>query len=611
MCGIFGILCFNPNQRVNEATLRAMSNQLIHRGPDEAGLYLSADQSFGLGVRRLSIVDVPGSHQPISNEDGRVWIGCNGEIYNFRALRAQLALRHSFSTNGDVETIVHLYENYGRRCVDPLRGMFAFALWDNAAQCLLLAIDRFGKKPLYYSLDTQRLIFASELKALLQVPDVARDLDEEALDEYFSCGYITAPRSIYRGILKLPPGHVMSIDRSGTARIECYWQPQFALPDQQDRRAPAELADELYELLLDAVRLRMTDHVGAFLSGGVDSSAVVALMRAVSGASIRTFSIGFEAPNYDESLFARQVAEHFHAEHAVEVLHPGSLTLLPELVRHFDEPFADSSMLPTYIVSQIARQHVKVVLSGDGGDEVFGGYHQHLYGYRQQVLETLIPPSLHPTTRRIAEFVPGAVKVKPYLAALDQPALHWLTNGFFSPIQRANLYSGDLRQSIREHSDNVQADDQDRLAQLQQHDLTVYLPGDILTKVDRASMRASLEVRSPLLDHTIFEFMARVPSRHRVSLTSGKSLLKRALGDTLPAFVHQRRKQGFSIPQSEWLRTILEPMLYDLLLNPCLPGLFNRAYIEQLLREHRASQVDHKDRLWALLCFELWSRQQQ
>ncbi len=612
MCGISGVLSFDLNQAVDETVLRAMSDQLIHRGPDESGFYLSAGRAFGLGVRRLNIVDAQGSHQPISNEDGRLWIGCNGEIYNYHALRDQLAAHHTFSTNGDVEAIIHLYEDCETRCVDHLRGMFAFALWDNAAQHLLLAVDRFGKKPLYYSLDGHQLIFASELKALLQVRGISHDLDEEALDEYLSCGYIAPPRSIFRGIRKLPPGHMMSIDRSGTIRIECYWKPQFAPLEEQDRRSPAELATELRSLLIDAVRLRMTDTVGVFLSGGLDSSAVVALMREVSSVPIKAFSIGFEAPLYDESQSAHRVAEYFQIEHIVEVVRPKeALDLLPELVHHFDEPFADSSMLPTYIVSRSARQHVKVVFSGDGGDEVFGGYHQHLYSYRQQFLEALIPGSLHTSARRIARFVPSVAKVKPYLAALDRPTQRWLINGFFSPDQRTKLYTDDLRKSVREHHRITQASPSDRLSQIQEYDLMIYLPGDILTKVDRASMHASLEVRSPLLDPVVFEFMAQVPSHYRVSLTGGKSLLKRALGSTLPDFVHQRRKQGFSIPQGEWLRTTLQPMLYDLLLKPCLPGLFNHAYVEQLLYEHCSGQSDHKDRLWALLCFELWRRQQR
>ncbi len=604
MCGICGFWYFDPAHLGDEAMLHSMTAQLVHRGPDDAGCYLSG--SLGLGFRRLSILDLQGSQQPMPSEDERRWLVCNGEIYNYLSLRAALSARHQFRTRGDVEPILHLYEDYGSRCVDHLRGMFAFALWDGIQQQLMLSVDRFGKKPLYYALDSEKIVFGSELKAVLRCPGISRDLDYEALDQYLACGYIAAPRSIYASVRKLPPGYRLMVSRDGV-QLEPYWIPTFAEPDQFDRRLPAELAAELRHLLTEAVRLRMASDVpvGAFLSGGVDSSAVVALMTEVSGKPVKTYSIGFDQPAYDERPYAQAAASFLGCEHQVDVLRPDALDLLPRLVHHFDEPFADSSMIPTYLVSRLASQQVKVVLSGDGGDEVFAGYHQHLYAYRQQFLELIIPLPLHRSAAHLSRFAPR--RIRPYLVAVDQPPTRWLTNGFFSLEQRGRLYASDFTSifaSSRPSNTRL-----DPLSQLQQRDLADYLPGDILVKVDRASMLASLEVRSPLLDQAVFEFMARVPPRLRVTPRGGKALLKRALRGVLPPSVYLRKKQGFSIPQSEWLRGALTPMLRDLLLHSCFPGLLDQAYVARLIDQHRTGQADHKDRLWALLCLELWGRE--
>ena len=617
MCGICGIYYFDPQRNVEASILRAMTDTLVHRGPDDTGFYY--DTAIGISVRRLSIIDKPGSYQPILNKGQQLCLVCNGEIYNFRNLRNHLSERHNFRSDGDIETILHLYEEYGPRCVNHLHGMFAFALWDSGIQQLTLAVDRFGKKPLYYTLDTEKVIFASELKALLRYPAISRDLDYQALDEYFTNGFVSAPRSIFKGIQRLAPAQIMTIARGKRPCIDFYWQPDFAESDQWDKLSVDDCAAELRHLLTEAVRLRMISDVpiGAFLSGGVDSTSVVALMAQLSTNPIKTFSIGFSDPRYDESPFANAAAAYLGSDHHSEIILEDKLDLLPSLVRHFDEPFADSSMLPTYLVSQLAKQQVTVALSGDGGDEVFAGYHQHLYSYRQLVLQSTIPISLHSAVRKFAGIIPSVMKVKPYLSALGRPAECWLTSGFFSAQQRSQLYTLETRSVLAGYeAEQIKREmfhhlrKLDELSQLQYYDLTFYLPNDILVKVDRASMLASLEVRSPLLDHKIFEFMARLPVHYRTSLMSGKRLLKKALTPLLPPFIHRRQKQGFSIPQAEWLRGKLNPLLRDLLSEPCVPGMFDQAYIQQLIREHSLQQIDHKDRLWALLCFELWAREQ-
>jgi asparagine synthase (glutamine-hydrolysing) len=474
----------------------------------------------------------------------------------------------------------------------------------------MLAVDRFGEKPLYYWLDEEKIVFGSEMKAIRAFPGFFPEVDAEALDEYFACGYICAPRTIYKEVRRLPGGYMLKVQRTGSAQLECYWQPEFARLGTWDKRSPADLAAELRHLLVEAVKLRMTSDVpvGAFLSGGVDSSAVVALMRKISDSPLKTFSVGFDEVRYDERACARAAADYCRAEHFTEVVRPNQvINLLPKLACHFDEPFADSSMIPTFVVAQLARQQVTVAVSGDGGDEVFAGYQQHLYGYRQRYLESVIPRRLHPAAVHAAGLLPHGVKIKPYMMALGRPAQAWLSNGFFSAAQRDRLFE---RTGRRNNADNVRMTESigqlDHLSQLQYHDLTTYLPGDILVKVDRASMFASLEVRAPFLDHRVFEFMAQVPPHHRMSLTGGKALLKKALGTWLPPSARRRRKQGFSIPQAEWLRVPLQPMLRDVLLAASLP--FSRPYVHALIDEHVSGRADHKDRLWALLCYELWRR---
>jgi asparagine synthase (glutamine-hydrolysing) len=513
---------------------------------------------------------------------------------------------------------LHAYEEYGDRCVDHLRGMFAFAIWDAHQQQLTLAVDRFGKKPIYYLHDDEKIIFASELKCILEHPGIARDLDYEALDEYLAHGYITAPRTIFKSVCKLPPGHTLTVDGTDRIRLKRYWHPHLCGQSDWDKRSADDLAAELRVLLREAVRLRMISDVplGAFLSGGVDSSVVVGLMSEVSDQPVRTFSIGFEEDAFDETPYAQQVATRFNTLHTRHVVRPDVLDVLPKLIRQFDEPFADSSMIPTYYVSQAARQHVTVALSGDGGDEVFAGYHQYIYGGRHAALQTVVPPPLRSIAARIGGHIP---KLKPYLSVVDRPiAPYWgVRTDFFDASARASLYtqSGGHRrggfQGEQVKSEVFQrAAHLDWLGQLQYSDLNVYMPGDILVKVDRASMLASLEVRSPLLDHIVFEFMARVPSRFKTDGLDSKILLKKAVGDLLPPDISRRRKQGFAIPLAEWLAKPLQPLLRDALSESSVRarGLFQPAEVSRLLDEHTHGHADHKSRLWALLCFELWAR---
>lgn len=611
MCGLCGVWYFERQRPVDQPILQRMTATLAHRGPDDESHYNDQLNSISFGFRRLSIIDIQGSPQPILSENRDKCIVANGEIYNFRELRAQLCERHHFRTQGDIESILHLYEDEGTDCVHKLRGMFAFALWDASYQRLTLAVDQFGQKPLYYFCDQEKVVFASELKALLQFPGISRDLDLKALDEYLERGYITAPRSIFLAIHKLPPGHILTFDRSSTPLLHQYWTPKFGAPEI-NHKSFDELAVELRHRLTTAVRSHSISSVplGAFLSGGIDSSAVVALLnQGIISPPVKTFSVAFTEPSYDESCFAHLVAKHYGTDHETVLVKPtDAQQILPALIRQFDEPFADSSMIPTFLLAQQARKSVKVVLSGDGGDEVFAGYFQHLYAYRQTVLEALIPQTFHSIAARAAYLLPHVVRVKPYLAALDQPYSLWnAARGFFSYKQRQQLYRGDYSVRISHHK-TAMPSARDGLSQLQQNDLITYLPGDILVKMDRAAMLASLEVRSPLLDLDVWEFMARIPPSYRVSLRSGKRLFKKALEPLLPTSILQRPKQGFSIPQAEWLRTAFVDIVHDVLDRP-QSGLFDVAYVQSLVHEHLARAADHKDRVWALLCFELWAQE--
>jgi asparagine synthase (glutamine-hydrolysing) len=593
-----------------------MTVALAHRGPDDSGFYISPNSSAGLGFRRLSIIDLSTGHQPLSNEDGTVWIVFNGEIYDFQANKRDLLnAGHRFQTKTDTEVIVHLYEEYGTQAVDHLRGMFAFAIWDERRKCLFAARDRAGKKPFFYAVRDGVLKFASELKSLLQ-DDGLREIDSEALDQYLAFGYIPAPRTIYRGICKLPPAHWLRFD-SGGLEIQRYWNLEFAPEPVADE---AKLVQQTEELLREAVRLRLISDVplGALLSGGVDSSVVVALMAQEGGRPPKTFSVGFEEAGYSELDHARKVAKHIGTEHYEQVVRPDVMELLNELVVHYDEPFADSSMIPTYLVCKHARQHITVALSGDGGDEVFGGYPRYLYetwihrylrlpGARSVAgaLATCWPDTWRGYRQLGKMKYPDGARYAEQMSFFDFGWRHALRGNGAGPTDGAADY-------VRDHYlFSGQRANWESLGQLQFLDTVVgYLPGDILTKVDMASMRVSLEVRSPLLDQRLMEFMAKVPARYKIRGGSGKYLLKKIGEKLVPPEVLYRRKLGFAIPLAQWFRKQVQSYLRDMLLgaDSQVSVMFRRETIERLVHDHVVRGLDNSSMLFSLLCLEIWLR---
>jgi asparagine synthase (glutamine-hydrolysing) len=624
MCGIVGIVHEDCQHPVDPVLLRRMTGVLMHRGPDAAGFY--AGSGVGLGHRRLSIIDVAGGDQPIFNEDRTVAVIFNGEIYNFLELRAELEGRgHRFATRSDTEAIVHAYEEFGEGCIARLRGMFAIAVWDATYRRLLLARDRVGKKPLYFAGDGERLCFASELKALLQDPALKRVVDLEALDDYFAFGAVPAPRTILQGVAQLPPAHYL-VWEQGRARMVEYWDVPYGTLARRDE---AETLAAFAEIFEEAVRARLVSDValGAFLSGGVDSTAVVAAMARHTGRPVVATSVGFLEEAYSELEHARVVAKAVAAEHHEVVVRPRAAEVLPRLVWHLDEPFADSSALPTYYVSQAARQRVTVALSGDGGDEVFAGY-QRRYGLNrwEARLRRWLPAWLRegvlgPIGRIYpkADWLPRPLRAKYLLANLGVS----FERAYFSDVsllraeEKARAYTPQLLAELRgrdaftdfaRHFRKVEG--LDPLTRLLYVDLKTWLANDILVKVDRMSMATSLEVRSPLLDHKVIEFAATVPPELKFRGGVSKYLLKRHLDGVVPRRVIYRRKQGFEIPLAQWLRGDLRGMAEELLLSPRALG---RGYvrpdaIRALWNGHQRGLRDRSAQLWALMVLELWHR---
>ncbi len=622
MCGIAGIV-----GRLDREALEGMVQALVHRGPDDHGVWVGPD--IGLGMRRLSVIDLAGGRQPMTNEDETLRVVFNGEIYNFRDLRADLLRRgHRFRTQSDTEVLLHLYEEAGPACVERLRGMFAFAIWDAPRKSLLLARDRLGKKPLFYWQRDGLFLFASEIKALLRHPAVSRDVDWEAFHHYLAFGYTPAERSIFDEIAKLPPASTATL-RDGALTLREYWTLPRGAPAAAGRLPFHQVADRVRHELREAVRLRLESDVplGVFLSGGIDSSAVVASMREVTGQRIATFSIGFgrAAPSFDELPYARMVAQRFETDHHEEILEPKVADLLPGIVQHFDEPFADSSAIPTYVVAQATSRHVKVVLSGIGGDETFAGYPRYL-GVRLSERYALIPRWLRAVPgallpRLIREsdasrnwgdwarrFIRGAEQSLPdrylgwirffgeaELARLATPALQarWQTN-----VEAAHRAA----YAARDHGDPV--DGAFRI------DLRTYLPDDLLVMADRMCMAHSLELRAPFCDHRVIEESLQIAPSVKVPGFRLKGLLKAAFADVLPRRVLSHRKQGFMIPLGRWLRTDLRHMMEDLLSPERVRtrGLFVPEAVETLKREHLAGRRSHSDRLWTLMMTELWFR---
>ena len=619
MCGICGISFSDREKSVPETTVRRMCAAITHRGPDDEGVITRG--SFGMGMRRLSIIDLVTGRQPISNEDGSVWIVFNGEIYNHQELRRELEKKgHVFQTKTDTEDIVHAYEEYGLDCPTKLNGMFGFAILNLRDQSLFLARDRLGIKPLYYYHDADKFVFGSELKSILQAEDIPREVDLEAFDNFLTFEYIPAPRSIFRNIFKLAPGHSLLL-KDGKIKIREYWDVRF----EERAASEEELCEQLRELLQDAVKIRLMSDVplGAFLSGGIDSSAIVALMSREMSLPVKTFSIGFKESSYNESAYARTIARHFNTEHQEFTIEPDALELTEKLVGHLDEPFGDFSIFPTYLVSKMAREFVTVSLSGDGGDELFAGYDTYIANKMGNAYGRL-PGSLRNGVRRVLERIPPTEKKKGLINRMkrfdegmrlpaDLQHTRWMI--FLQAEEKAKLYSPDVRQGlaqfdsfgfIRDYFDRAGTSDElDRQLYV---DIKTYLVDDILVKVDRMSMATSLETRVPFLDHRFVEFSATIPSNLKLKGKTTKYLLKKAMRDLLPAEILTRGKEGFSIPIKNWLKVELKELMMDVLSREKIKreGFFNADYVEHLKKEHLDGDENHSHRLWAMMVFGIW-----
>lgn len=624
MCGICGKISFNNSESIDARLIGRMAGLLKHRGPDDAGIYINENGTVGLGHRRLSVIDLSqAAHQPMSNEDRSVWIVYNGEIYNFQELRGILEKKgHTFCSRTDTEVIIHLYEELGTACVKELRGMFAFCLWDEKRKRMLLARDRLGQKPLNYAIKNAGLVFASEIKSILQEPAVTREVDINALDYYLAYQYVPAPETMFSGIKKLPPAHIL-VWENGRIKIEKYWsldlQNKVDMPEE-------EIGRRLTDLLTEAIKIRLISDVplGVFLSGGIDSSAIVGLMSRLGGPAIKTFSIGFEEQSFNELKYARKIAKIFSTEHHEYIVKPEALNILPKIIWHFNEPFADSSCIATYYLSKITRQKVTVALSGDGGDESFAGYERYvankiadLYnlipqGVRKNIVSLLTVLSTESTRKK--DFIK---RFKRFAKANDfsreSRYASWMT--IFDEDLKNNLYSESLKHRLQgfnfrdylfnaykqSHADNF-------VDATLFVDIMTYLPGDLLVKMDISSMANSLETRSPFLDHKLVEFAASLAPNLKLKGWTTKYILKKALAGILPKEILQRKKSGFGVPIGRWLRQELKNYAYDILLDEksINRGYFEKETIKSLLDEHVEGKIDHGARIWSLLNLELW-----
>lgn len=626
MCGIAGLFRTDGRDHIDRSLLKRMNGSQTHRGPDASGIF--ENNVVGLAHRRLSIIDLSDGDQPIFNEDGSVAVVYNGEIYNFQELTAELTAKgHQFSTHCDTEVIVHAWEEWGPACVERFRGMFSFALWDENKRTLMLARDRFGIKPLYYGVRSDStLVFGSELKSLLCDPAIRREIDPRAVEEYFAFGYVPDPRTIYTSVQKLPPGHFL-VWRVGQVRQEPvrYWDISFR-PAQS--RSEAEIKSELIDKLRDAVKCRMIADVplGAFLSGGVDSSAIVALMAELSPDKVRSCSISFGDPAFDESRFADQVAAHIGTDHRSERVDSDDFDLIDRLATTYDEPFADSSAIPTFRVCELARRHVTVALSGDGGDEVFAGYRRYYWHQNEERLRRALPLPV----RRIVfgalgqiypklDRAPRMFRAKSTFQSLARDSI----GAYFHSVSvvydgiRETLYNPDFRNSLDGYNAEQvlrthmgAADTDDPVSQIQYADMKTYLPGDILTKVDRASMAHSLEVRVPLLDHPFAEWGAGLAPDMKMRGREGKYIFKKALEPLLPEDILYRPKMGFAVPLASWFRNELRDRLRSAIKSPALKdsGIFDLQYLERLTDDHQSGARDHSAILWSVLMFEAFLR---
>ena len=622
MCGITGFISKEKNAPIGkrEILLDRMCASIIHRGPDEQGM-LVKDRA-ALGMRRLSIIDIKSGQQPIYTEDGNLAIVFNGEIYNFKEIKKELeSLGHRFKTNSDTETILLAYQEFGADCLEKLRGMFAFAIWNFREETLFIARDRVGKKPLFYSLTPAgNFVFGSELKTLLTHGEIEKEIDFAALDAYLTFGYVPEEFCIFKSVEKLAPGHFL-IFKNGAVQTEKYWDFDYLKPT--NIKTEAEYVEVLREKIKDAVAVRLISEVplGAFLSGGVDSSTIVAMMSQISDAPVKTFSIGFNEDSFSELKYAKKIAEHFGTEHHEFIVTPDLIDIADELIEHFDEPFADSSSLPTFMVSKMARKFVTVVLSGDGGDELFAGYTRYVIDKKRSGLANLPKALRTGVLRRVSEKLSHGARGKNYLynISLDPLDRYIDSVSHFNEPQKRSLYSEDFQARLnggfgagerifKQFAESVETGNAiDNLLYL---DSKTYLPGDILTKVDRMSMANSLEARVPLLDHKLIEFVMNIPPELKMKGLETKYILKKAMEGIVPREILYREKQGFGIPISEWINVQLRERIHsDLSDKRTLERrYFEKSYIQTLLDEHSAKRRDHSSVLWSLWMLELWHR---
>lgn len=632
MCGICGKIDFN-SKPIDSDLIKRMCQKMVHRGPDDEGIFIgpgskaqSSKINIGLGHRRLSIIDLSeAGHQPMCNEDESVWIVYNGEIYNFLEIKERLEKKgHIFKSHTDTEVIIHAYEEWGYDCINHFRGMFAFGLWDNRKKRLYLARDRMGVKPLFYSFKNKNLVFASTLQSLIQDEDISKEIDMSAIDYYLTYSYIPAPYSIFKEIRKLPPAHFL-IWEDGNISIHKYWDLDFSQKLVSGERE--DVTEGILERLREAVKIRLISDVplGIFLSGGIDSSAIVALASGLMNEPVKTFSIGFEESAFDERIYARRVAELYNTEHHEFVVKPNILEILPMLVENYGEPYADSSAIPTYYVSKMARQHVTVALCGDAGDENFAGYiryvafnHSELY---KRYFRNLNRFFLSISERISYSFIQRRIftRAHKFFQAMELPLIdryiHLICH--FDNLSKDNLYTEEFKKSIdyqnaysylsKIYESSSGIDTVDRILET---DIKSYLPYDLLVKVDVASMANSLEARSPMLDHKFMEYVASIPSTLKLRGLKKKYIFKKAMKDLIPRKILNRPKMGFGIPIGDWLRGDMKEFTLDHLMGESFltRGYFKRNVVEDLLAEHMGYQVDHSYKIWSLLMLELWLR---
>ncbi|MDQ3260369.1 MAG: amidotransferase 1, exosortase A system-associated [Pseudomonadota bacterium] len=626
MCGIVGLFDLRGAKEISGSILERMNQAQFHRGPDEGGIHI--EPGVGLGHRRLSIIDLSSGQQPLFNEDHSVVVVFNGEIYNFQELMLELtALGHNFRTRSDTEVIVHAWEEWGDACVNRFRGMFAFVLWDRNRQTLFLARDRLGVKPLFYTiLPDNTLAFGSELKALLCHPKLSLAIDPRSVEDYFAYGYVPEPRTIYKHAFKLPPGHTLTIQRGKPVpSTKEYWDLLFQSGDYISEK---DAQSELIERLREAVKIRLISEVplGAFLSGGVDSSAVVAMMAGMSNEPVNTCSISFGDPKFNESQYAREVAERYQTNHRVEQVDPDDFDLVDTLASLYDEPYADSSAMPTYRVCQLARKSVTVALSGDGGDENFAGYRRYRWHMNEEKIRSFMPLRVRRPLFSVAgklypkaDWAPRIFRARTTLQALARNSVeaYFHTISIMDDDMRGKLFSDSFRRELQDYQaievlqyHANRASIQEGLSLIQYLDTKTYLPGDILTKVDRASMAHALEVREPLLDHPMIEWLARLPEHYKLKGQEGKYILKKSLEPYLPDSILYRNKMGFAIPLASWFRGPLKRKLHDMVLGSRLAetGFFNSSYLKHMVDQHQSGLRDYSSPLWSVLMFDSFLR---